>query len=359
MNDRIINIFMDLIKVSSPSNNENDVRQYILRYLDNYEIIKIVDDNGNVIADYIGTNKGTLLFDAHMDTVKPCSNISPVIKDGKIFSDGTTILGADDKAGIAVMLELIDKLYKKELKTCSIRFVFSVSEEIGLFGAKKLDDKYLKNIDFAFVLDGEGGPGSIVNRTPYGCKGELKFIGKEAHAGVCPEEGINALWVAAQAIVKMPNGRINENTTCNIGTIDGGVATNVVMPEVSMKFEARSYNLKELQSLINKVETLCGETAKRNNSAFISNLKYGTKGYYISENDDIMILFKEASRKSNLSFKLESCGGGSNANVYRQRGVNSVNIGIGMKKVHTCEEYIEIKDIQDTLMLIIKIAELM
>lgn len=358
MNERVVSIFLDLVKISSPSNNEEAVRQYILKYLDNYNIVKEIDDNGNIIADYIGPNKHTILFDAHMDTVKPCINISPVIKDGKIFSDGTSVLGADDKAGIAVMLELIDKIYRNNLQTCSIRFIFSVCEEIGLFGAKKLDDKYLKNIDFAFVLDGEGSPGSIVNKTPYGCKGSLKFIGKEAHAGVCPEKGINALYVASQAIVKMPNGRINENTTCNIGIIEGGIATNIVMPEVSMKFEARSYNLNELESLKNKVESICKETAKINNASFTSDLKYGTKGYYIAEHDDIIVLFKGACRNSDLPFKLESCGGGSNANVYRQRGVDAVNIGIGMKKVHTCEEYIEIKDILDTLNLLIGIVGL-
>lgn len=347
MYKKIEEIFLDLVRISSPSGHEDGVRDYIIDFISSCPVSYVIDDYKNLIVDYHGNSNQVLLFDAHMDTVGPCEQINPVIKNDIIYSDGNSVLGADDKAGIAACLYLIQQLENIELSVYSLRFIFSVSEEVGLQGAKHLDDKHLKDVLYAFALDGEGKPGSVVNKTPYTCKGNLTFIGKQAHAGVCPENGINALYVASHAICEMPNGRINENTTCNIGVIEGGIATNVVMPKVDMRFEARSYNIEELEKLIENVIEIGNKTAERFETQFTSNLKFGTKGYYVEEKESIISFLKTVSEQCELVFALESCGGGSNANVYRQRGVNALNLGVGMQEVHTCNEFIEIKSLKE------------
>lgn len=352
MYKKIEEIFLDLVKISSPSGYEDGIREYIINFISSCPVSYEIDNYKNLIVNYHGNSNQILLFDAHMDTVGPCEQIIPVIKDDIIYSDGNSILGADDKAGIAACLYLIQQLTQIEVPIYSLRFIFSVSEEVGLQGAKHLDDKYLKDVLYAFALDGEGKPGSVVNKTPYTCKGGLTFIGREAHAGVCPENGINALYVASHAICEMPNGRINENTTCNIGVIEGGIATNVVMPQVNMQFEARSYIIEELEQLIDKVIEIGEKTADRFEAQFTSDLKFGTKGYNVKEEDSIICFLKTVCERCELPFALESCGGGSNANVYRQRGINALNLGVGMQEVHTCNEFIEIKSLMEMTKLL-------
>lgn len=352
MKKSITEIFMDLVKIPSLSTKEEKIRDYIIEYISPYKLNYKIDEIGNLIIDIKGESSQYLLFDAHMDTVGPCEKIIPIIRDNCIYSDGTSILGADDKAGIAVCLALIDDISKMSKCVYSMRFIFSVCEEIGLQGVKKLNSEHLQNVLYAFVLDGDGSTGNIIDKTPYSCKGDLVFKGKAAHAGVCPKDGINALYVAAHAIVKMPNGYVNENTTCNMGVVEGGVATNIVMSEVKIKFESRSFYLEELENLVDSVCIIARETADDFQAQFSSSLRFGTKGYHVLESEDIVQFFKRACDKCNLNFTTKSCGGASNANIYRQRGVSALNIGVGMKQVHTCQEYIEIKDLDDTYNLL-------
>ncbi|TQQ84517.1 M20/M25/M40 family metallo-hydrolase [Peptacetobacter hominis] len=364
----ILSIFLDLVKLSSPSKNERCVADYIKKSLSYYkDYLDIYEDNagilidgncGNIIVKIDGQGE-PIAFDAHMDTVEPCNAINPIIKDSIIYTNGNSILGADDKSGIAVMISIIHEIIEKKLPHPPLTFVFSVCEEKSLQGAKNLDLNIFEDHKYVFVLDGEGDVGSMILKTPYGCKGTLKVIGKEAHAGVCPENGINALCVASEAITSLNFGRINENTTSNIGVISGGTATNVVMGSVEMKFEARSYLKDELISLIENVKNTFKEICLSNGASFEEDLKYGTPGYNISEDDEIVKDFKKACSNLNLKFNPLSCGGGCNANVYRKNGINAVNLGLNMKNVHSTKEHISIEDLEKAKALCLELIKIL
>lgn len=355
----VVTIFLDLAKRSSPSKNEREVADYIKDYLSEYPSLTVIEDDSGV---KIGGNTGNLivtlpgsgphvLFDAHMDTVAPCERIQPLIQEGMIVSDGSSILGADDKSGIALMLALIDHLMRSDAHP-PVTFLFTICEEESLQGAKSIDQHYLKSVDYAFVLDGEGPIGTVVVKTPYGCKGTLKVIGKEAHAGACPEEGINALAVAAEAITALPIGRIDEETTCNIGTVQGGSATNVVMGEVTMQFEARSFRPEALEQVRKRVEETFMASCLKYGATFKERLRLGTPGYHVDGKKKILNCFRKACEARKITYKETACGGGSNANVYRQRGLEAVTLSTNMQHIHSVKETISIADLKEMLTLL-------
>lgn len=369
MSDRtdtdIVKIFLDLARISSPSRHEHLVAEYIKNYLAKYPELTVIEDNtgeaidgncGNLLATIVGDGPH-LLFDAHMDTVAPCEVVRPQSKDGFIMSDGTSVLGADDKSGIALMLAMIDHLIIGDVPHPTITFLFTACEEQSLMGAKLLEQKYLDPIDYAYVLDGEGPIGTAVIKTPHGCKGTLNVIGKEAHAGVCPEEGINAFVVAAEAVSQLPIGRIDEETTCNIGVAQGGTATNVVMGELGLQFEARSFKPEKLDLIINQVKDVFAEVCQKHGATFEENLCLGTPGYELSDKQPILTAFKKACEKTETIYQGASCGGGSNANVYRMRGIDAVNLSTNMQNIHSVEEMIAIVDLKQMLLLLTQLIK--
>lgn len=184
-----------------------------------------------------------------MDTVAPGNEIKPVIKDETIYSDGTTILGADDKAGIAIMFEIIHLLKERKLAHGTIEFIISVGEESGLVGANAFNVQQLSS-SFGFVLDTGGPVGSITVGSPTQYRIEAILTGVTAHAGVAPEKGVSAAQIAASAIHQMKLGRIDAETTANIGFINGGVATNIVMDRLEIIAEARSVNVDSCEAQV-------------------------------------------------------------------------------------------------------------
>lgn len=244
---------MELIQIDSHSGKEGAIAKVLVKKLEEMGLEVTIDDagvkaggeTGNVIAKLKGTKNGpTILFSAHMDTVTPGEGVKPIVKDGVIYSDGTTVLGGDDKAGIAAILEGIRVIKENNIEHSDVEVVFSIWEEGGLFGAKYLDTSKI-SAEYGFVLDSGGAPGEIIIQAAQD-KVNAKIIGKPAHAGVAPEEGVSAIMIAARAIDNMRLLRIDEETTANIGTISGGIATNIVAPEVTIKAEARSINEEKL-----------------------------------------------------------------------------------------------------------------
>lgn len=362
---RLIDTFLELVKISSPSGKEKNVADYILNQLEDIGVEAYEDDCGkvlnstcgNIIIRIKGKSNKKVLFSAHMDTVTPCDNVNIVIEDEAIKSDGTTILGADDKAGIANILEMIRVIKENDIEHPEIIIVFSVSEETGLHGAKNIDLSHFGKIDYGYILDGGNSPGTCYNKAPYSAKGILKVIGKEAHAGSEPEKGINSLVVASEAITKLKIGRIDENTTCNMGIVEGGIATNIVMPEIKIHFEARSLYQDKLDKVLEEVDKVFTETSEKYKATFENSVKKGTLGFDISEECDTIKLFKEASENIGLEYKALPSGGGSDTNIYNMKGIESINIGIGMENVHTKEEYIKIEDLVNSTKLIVELIK--
>ena len=341
--NRLVQTFIDMASISSPSLKEREVGDYLLKVLKELGM-EAYEDNagqvhsgncGNIIGVLKAPGKKKVLFSAHMDTVLPCDKVTPIIKDGVITSDGTSVLGGDDKGGIAAILEMINVIKENNLDHPEIIVVFSIAEEIGLRGARVFDiEKY--SPDYSFILDSSGKP---------------------AHAGISPENGINALTVASHAITKIRLGRIDSETTSNIGIVRGGEAVNIVMPELSIMYEARSFQGEKLDNLLKETNDIFEATAKEFGAEFINDVKKGYDGFTLDSESEILKYFAKACANVGLECTQKSSGGGSDANVYNAKGFTAVNLAVGMSKVHTKEEFIEIKDMVDTAKLILEVSK--
>lgn len=364
--ERIVKNFIEIAKISSPSYKERNIADYILKeikelgvkvYEDNSGE-KILSNSGNIIVFLKGSKNKKVLLSAHMDTVNPCEYIVPIVENDIIKTDGNSVLGADDKAGIAAIIEMIKVIKEEKIDHPDIIIVFSVAEETGLHGAKNIDLSEFGKIDYGYILDAGGEPGICYNRAPYAANGKYKIIGKAAHAGGEPQNGINAFVVAAQALNKLNIGRVDENTTCNIGVVSGGIATNIVMPSIEMKFEARSLYEDKLDILLEKTDRVFKETCSDFGAEFINEVARGkTKGYNIDESCDVIQIFKKSSERLGYNFKAMPSGGGSDTNIYNMRGIPCVNIGIGMENVHSTDEYIKIDSLVKTATLLVELMK--
>jgi len=364
---RLIDEFIELVQIDSPSSREGAVAKVLVNKLQELGFEVCVDDagvksggeTGNVIATLKGNRPGkTVLFSSHMDTVSPGEGIKPIIDEanGIIKSDGTTVLGSDDKGGISAILEAVRVIKENNIEHGDIEIVFSIWEEGGLFGAKYLDYSRI-NADFAFVLDSGGAPGEIIVKAPAQDKIAVKIIGKPAHAGLVPEDGISAIMVASRAIENMKLLRIDEETTANIGTIKGGVATNIVMPNLEILAEARSLDNSKLDAQTQHMV----DTFKQAAAEFGAEIEIKTERMYgafnVDENDEIVNMAKRVFANMDIEYKVTSTGGGSDTNVLNANGVKAVNLGIGMKKAHTLEEYIAIEDLINSARMVVEIIK--
>jgi len=293
-----------------------------------------------------------------MDTVSPGEGIKPIIdeENGIIKSDGTTVLGGDDKGGIAAILEAVRIIQENNIDHGDIQLVFSIWEEGGLFGAKYLDYSKI-NAEYAFVLDGGGAPGNIIVEAPAQENIEIKIKGKPAHAGLEPEKGISAVMVAARAIENMKLLRIDEETTANIGTIKGGIATNIVMPELEMVAEVRSLNNAKLEDQTKHMI----DTFKAAAEDFGAEIEIKTTRVYdafkVDENDEIVDMLKKVYANMGIEPAVMSTGGGSDTNLFNVNGIKAVVLSVGMEKAHTLEEYIAIEDLMNSARMVVEIIK--
>lgn len=361
---RLVESFMELVRIDSISREERDLADFLIEKLEDLGLEVIVDQAGekaksncgNIIARFKGNIKEVtpIMFSAHMDTVVPGKNIDPVCEGDKILSSGKTILGADDKAAIAALLEALHIIKEKNILHGDIEILFTICEEIGLKGAKNLDISSL-NARMAFVLDSGGPVGEIISAAP--SQNSLKIIihGKSAHAGSNPEEGINAIQVAGFALSRMKLGRIDEETTTNIGIISGGKATNIIPDEVILEGEVRSRNEEKLEKYTKILKQVVEDTAQefKAKAEVIINREFYC--YNLSTDDRIVKIAMKAAKDMGLKPLLHPSGGGSDANVFNKKGFPAVDLAIGMEKVHTVDEYILVKNLKNTVEYILSI----
>ncbi len=362
--NRIVENFIEMAKISSLSLNERKMADYLIGKLkklglDVYEdkVGEIIKGNaGNVVGILKGELDCQVMFSAHMDTVGPCDGVKPIIKNGRIESSKDTILGSDDKAGIAAIIELIEVIVENKIKTPTIIVIFSVAEEIRLLGAKYFDASNY-NIRYGFILDSSGKPGTVVNKAPY--QDHLKIIvkGKAAHAGIEPEKGLNALYAASKAISKLKVGRIDEETTFNIGIVNGGIATNIVMEKVEFLCECRSFREEKLKQTGERIIKIFKEEVEKEGGSVEFNIQREYDGFDFPEEYELIKIVKKSAEKKGLQFKAHALGGGSDTNAYNSKGINTINLGIGMAEVHSVEEYIEISDLENMSMLLVEIVK--
>lgn len=358
--DRLITTFMELVKIDSETGNEKPVADYLEPLFKDLGFDVFYDqanrhfpsNTGNFIAKRGDTSLDeALILSCHMDTVKPGLGIKPQIQEGYIVSDGTTILGADDKAGIAAILEALRSFKESDTATKPLEIVFCIAEEGGLNGSKYLDYSLLQ-AKHAVVFDSGGAPGEIIIKGPAQDKIDVTIKGKPAHAGVCPEEGISAIQVAASAINHMKLLRIDEDTTANIGIISGGEATNIVTPEVMIKAEARSQSNDKLDLQTAHMVACFEAAAEAFGAVALIDIERAYNAFEVTMDSEIVKLATEAVYAFGGVPEYKATGGGSDTNNYNQNGIAAVNMGIGMEKPHTLEERISIVNLTRAAQLV-------
>ncbi|OPZ74347.1 MAG: Carboxypeptidase G2 precursor [Firmicutes bacterium ADurb.Bin456] len=361
--ERLIGEFLELVQVDSVSGKERQIADLLIRKLADLGLevredgagIEAGSNSGNVIGWLPGTGKGpVIMLCSHMDTVEPGIGVKPVLKNGVIRSAGNTVLGADDKAGIATILEVLRIIRELRLEHGGLEIIFTIREEDGLYGAKNLKYHQLKAC-CGFVLDSDGAPGTIVNRAPSQDRIVITIRGKAAHAGLNPEDGINAIKVASEAIAQMKLGRIDHETTCNIGIISGGRAANIVPESVTIQGEARSLNRSKRETQTARMCQAVSEAAENYKAGADITVETIYNDFHLGEESPPVKIAQEAAFRLGLKPALEKTGGGSDANIFNQMGIPTVVLGVGMKKAHTCDEYITTADLVNNARYLLEI----
>jgi tripeptide aminopeptidase len=286
-----------------------------------------------------------------MDTVAPCENIQPIVNDNTITSDGTTILGGDDKAGIAAILEAVRQTREQGIAHGPLQVVLTIGEEIGMFGAKNLDYSKIQARK-AVILDADGPLGNIVVQGPAKDVISAQVYGKAAHAGVEPEMGVSAIQAAAKAVSQMKLGRLDEETTANIGVIAGGVASNIVPEKAIIEGEARSQDEIKLEKQIQSMKSSCEDVAQKNGVSVNMTIEHGFPQLKVESDSPLLKCIRHAAAYTEVEYSEQSRGGGSDANILSKWGITAVNLGVGMQKEHSYDEYIKIDDLENGVRLL-------
>lgn len=362
---------MDMVRIDSLSREEGRMAERLIPELKDLggEVTvddagaKVGGDTGNVIARFPGTRDGeAVLLSAHMDTVVPGRGIRPILDGDRIRTDQTTILGGDDKSGIAVILEVLRMLRENRIPHPPVDVVFTICEEAGLVGAKHLDRSLLR-ARHGLVLDSCPAD-SLFIQGPAADKMEFTVHGLAAHAGVAPEEGINAIKIAAAAISRMRLGRIDPDTTANIGLIEGGRAVNIVPDRVVVRGEARSHDEDKLSAQTAHMADCFRNAAQvyrmvKNGREVNARVEEKIERDYprmaLGEDAPVVKWVMTAAKKLGIQVGCRKTGGGCDANIFNGFGMNVANLGTGMREIHTVNEYLLIDEFQQTARVVLEV----
>ncbi len=365
--ERLAKTFTDLVQIDSVSRHEAKVAKELENRLAQMGAHVCFDkarektggDCSNLVAKFKGNRQTAPIFlSGHMDTVEPGNNIKVIFENQVFRSDGTTILGADDKSALAIILEVMETVIENNLPCPPVEIIFTVCEEIGLMGAKHLDLSLIES-RFGYILDSTDTKG-IVTKAPSANKISAIIHGRAAHAGAAPEKGVNAIYAASKAVSQMTLGRIDHETTCNLGTISGGMATNIVPEQVIVKGEARSHDPAKLERVTreivshfeNTIEQLRGQDDSPRVEVKVENDFPNTN---IPEDHIAIKLAREAAANLGRSLESKTIGGGADANIFFGKGIVAGVLGTGMTDVHTLNESICLDDMVNSAELILEI----
>jgi tripeptide aminopeptidase len=349
---RLTTLLLDLVQIDSLSHREGRIAARLagdLRALGGEVGFDdagraVGGDTGNLIARFPGTvDAPALLLCAHMDTVSPGEGVRPVVEDDVIRTDGTTVLGGDDKSGIAIICECLRVCRERGLRHPPLDVVLTVCEEVGLLGAKHLDLGRVR-ARRGLVFDSDA-VGFAFTRAPGANHIDFVVRGRAAHAGMAPERGVSAIRVAAEAIAAMRLGRIDAETTANIGRIEGGRATNIIPDEVHVRGEARSHDLARLAAETAHMRACFEEAAARHPGARVEvSVDAAYAPMAVADDSAIMRLVAAAAERTGRTITPAGMGGGCDANVLNRRGLEVVNLGTGMREIHTTSEWLRVSD---------------
>jgi tripeptide aminopeptidase len=350
----ILDLFLELCAISSPPGAERPVADRVLGYLRLLGLEPDEDDAGtrigstagNVYARLPATAPGTPIFlCAHLDTVPPAGPIEPVVgDDGVVRNAAGTILGADNKAAVVAMLAAARQVLAEGRPHAGIELVFTPKEEVGLQGAGAFDEGRLE-ARVGYVFDQAAPIGEIILGAPFAHTLEARFHGRASHAGMYPEEGRSAIVAAARAIADLRLGRLDELTTANVGTIEGGIARNIVPEWCTLKAEARSHDERRLTETVQEMLDAFSFAATVSDCTVETEVSEQYRGYRFRPDDLPVRLAAEALRRTGFEPSTTLSGGGADANVFNARGLQCVNLANGMAEIHTSDEHIAVADL--------------
>ena len=351
---RMIDNFINYVKIDSESYNELNICNHLYIQLTTlgFEVIKtnVNNDFGsngyNLIAKFAGDpTKKPIFMSAHVDTVAPGNGVKPVIEEDVIKSDGTTILGADNKGGVAIIVEVMQALKESGQNARPIDAVFTLCEEEALLGANVVDTNLFAARE-GIVLDSGGPVGGIVTKAPGHQLHNIVIHGKPAHSGAAPQEGISAIQIAARAINSLKLGKIDDETTASVGTIHGGTAMNVIPAQVTLVSEARSLNAKKMQAQTDKMKQAFEEAAAHYGGTVDFSVKTSYPAVDVPKDAPIITALEASFLSMGIQPYFKVAGGGSDNNVFFGKGLQTVDLSIAYEDIHTLEERICISDME-------------
>jgi len=355
LSTRVADLFLDLCAIPSPPGRERAVADRIVRELDAIGLEWDEDGCGPVIGSTAGNvlcrlpgkqDGGVPIFlCAHFDTVPLDGELAPVVEDGVVRNAGGTILGADDKSALAVMVEAARRIVEEGRPHAGVELLFTPMEEIGLVGADAFDVSRLE-ARVGYVYDQAAPIGDVVVGSPTAQELELTFVGRAAHAGMYPEEGRSAIVAAARAISDLPLGRLDELTTANVGLVHGGTARNVVPGRCTLEAEVRSHDEKRVTEVVQQVLDAAAFAASTSECSLETRLEPKYRGYRFSSDDLGVRLAVDALGRAGFEARLGLSGGAADANVFNARGLQCVNLANGMADIHTPDERIALDDLE-------------
>jgi tripeptide aminopeptidase len=349
-NPRLLEIFLEIVQINALSGNEKPVADYIKSFLKNYNYTVIEDkaakftnsNTGNLICK-IG-NGGDFILLSHMDTARPTKNLKPIILEDKVVSSGDTVLGVDNRAGVAILLYTLEKIAKENISVKDFTVAFTTCEETTLFGSKNLGIN--GEITKGFIFDSSYRPGDFIISACGSIAIKIKIIGKASHSGIAPEQGINSMMVAAKAISRLPLGRIDQETTMNIGLLKSGSAVNVIPELTELEGEIRSFDFYKAEENLNYLTNIFKDETEKANARIEIEHYWDFMPYTVSENSSVFYEIVRVIKKVGLEPSAKISLGGSDANSLNGRGIESVNLGIGAQNPHSNDEFIYKEDLE-------------
>jgi tripeptide aminopeptidase len=368
--NRLLNLFQTLVSIDCESFHERSMADFLIKYLRGMNIVIHEDDTAQKIngtagclyasipATEINDRRSPVLFCAHMDTVAPGIGKKTVIhNDGTITSDGTTVLGSDDASAIAEILEALQSIIESGVPHRTFELLFFPAEEAYTVGSTAFDCSVLHS-STAYIPDISGDEGLCSATEPTLISFRIEVKGKASHAGFDPEEGKSALSAAASAITLLPEGRVDSETTFNIGTIHGGTATNIIPDSVVLEGEIRSLKHETAIELCNRLKNTFEEEANKKDTSINFTSTVRLHAYRIENNDPALVNYRKACQLTGINASPITNFGGSDSNTLRRHGIASLTIANGMHKAHTCEEYTTEKELLSSARIIAELMQL-
>ena len=361
----VVDLFLELAALPTPPGDERAAADVVLRYLRGLGLDPDEDDVGPSIGSNMGniyarlepTAEGTPIFlCAHLDTVPPSGSIQPVVEDGIVRNAGGTILGADNKAAVAAMLEGVRRMLAENRPHAGVELVFTPKEEVGLIGAYAFDQSRL-HAEIGYVYDQAGPIGEIILGAPWSQSMEVRFHGRAAHSGMFPEEGRSAIQAAARAIADLRLGRVDEETTANVGVITGGTGGNIVPEWCTFLAEARCQDEDRLHDFVQEMVDAFAFAATATDCEVETTLRKSYLGYRFKQSDDVVQLAARALQRCGHEVSYALSGGGADANVFNEHGRRCLNLANAMTDIHTPNEHIAVADLEAMVEVTLALVE--